>query len=462
MKKNLLLYLCILSSFPIYGINNSIVFYSNSGVNCEFIFRDTAGTRTYTPTSFSWDFGDGNYSNTQHAIHDYLVNGSYIVKHYCNDGVNFDTAIITVAVGCKANNALASYFYIERSDTLNPEVTKFRSFIDGRPTGLLWDFGDGNISYNVHPSHIYSSHLHTTYTVCLTIWDNNDTDKFCQPYFHDPFYFCKNSKANFYWEHDTVCNGVKFINLSGSAITSQFWDFGDGNWSNLTDPKHPYISTIKQSYIVSLKVWDTVGCSDSFSMLVYPKCRTCYSVIADIKLTTDSLNPSKAILYNNSTGPINSHFWDFGDGNTSTQSSPVHTYTSPGQITLRYIATDTFNCADTAYLYFEIDTNGHIKRSNFSFTLQVINNTNYTSLKQVYIGQPSLHIYPQPADKHVFIETSDVNVYQLTVYNSNGQIIETLNPDTEGKTELNTSTWQPGLYLIKDNLGRTMRLMVLH
>ncbi len=462
MKSKLLTLLLISSFASLYAINNSIVFYSTSGVNCEYIFRDTAGTRTYTPTSFSWDFGDGNYSSTQHAVHDYTVNGSYIVKHYCSDGVNFDTAVITVAVGCNANNPLYSYFYIENRDTLNPTAVKFRSFIQGRPTGFIWDFGDGNISYDLNPTHAYNSTIPITYTICFKIWDNTDTSEYCQNYLYDPNFICKNTKANFTWFNDTSCNRIKFFSLSGRNVTNVSWNFGDGNTTSNFDPVYSYSSTIQQTYTVSLKVWDTIGCSDSISMQVTPKCRNCYSVIANIQLQTDSLNPGKAILYNNSTGPISSHNWDFGDGSTSTLSSPNHTYTSSGQITLRYIATDTFNCSDTAYLYFEIDTNGHIKRGNINFTLQIINNTQYTSIDQVNTGQHSLLVYPQPGNTSITIECTDINVKSFTVFNAQGQKVATLHTDFNSKTELDTSTWENGLYLISDNLGRTIKLFILH
>jgi surface protein len=46
---------------------------------------------------------------------------------------------------------------------------------------------------------------------------------------------------------------------------------------------------------------------------------------------------------NNSTG-ADSYFWDFGDGNTSTDSDPIHTYAAEGEYTVTLIA--TLECND--------------------------------------------------------------------------------------------------------------------
>ena len=48
---------------------------------------------TGSPTSWSWDFGDGNSSNLQNPVHTYTNSGIFTVALYISDGVNFDTLI---------------------------------------------------------------------------------------------------------------------------------------------------------------------------------------------------------------------------------------------------------------------------------------------------------------------------------------------------------------------------------
>jgi hypothetical protein len=60
------------------------------------------------------------------------------------------------------------------------------------------------------------------------------------------------------------------------------------------------------------------------------------------------INPTllTAAFDNNSQGAI-TYAWDFGDGSTSTQSNPTHTYTNSGVYSVRLIATDNCGLKDT-------------------------------------------------------------------------------------------------------------------
>lgn len=59
--------------------------------------------------------------------------------------------------------------------------------------------------------------------------------------------------------------------------------------------------------------------------------------------------PDVVQFVNNSTGG-NTYLWNFGDGNTSTDFAPAHTYTQGGTFTVSMIMTDVYGCsqADTA------------------------------------------------------------------------------------------------------------------
>ncbi|GIV25102.1 MAG: hypothetical protein KatS3mg026_0794 [Bacteroidia bacterium] len=53
---------------------------------------------------------------------------------------------------------------------------------------------------------------------------------------------------------------------------------------------------------------------------------------------------------NTSTAGAVTYSWNFGDGNTSTATNPIHTYTSPGTYTV-WLKVDNGTCADSTYLY---------------------------------------------------------------------------------------------------------------
>lgn len=69
--------------------------------------------------------------------------------------------------------------------------------------------------------------------------------------------------------------------------------------------------------------------------------------------------PAKISFVNRSTGDgVNGFEWDFGDGATSTEASPVHVYRLPGEYVVRLIATNRqTGCKDTLdYRYVLIDS----------------------------------------------------------------------------------------------------------
>ncbi len=461
IKKNLLLIFIAFAFFSAEAINNTIAFVSQSGINCEFSFRDTAGTRTFTPTIYYWDFGNGQSSNSRHAVHDYLVNGSYVVKHIISDGSNSDTAVINIVVACKANNPLAAAFYYNINDTVSPTEVYFSNMSDGRIISHTWNFGDGNTSSNVNPVHAYMSMITQTYTVCLLVIDSSSRDSFCQNVTIKAFDSCKAFFAGFNWQHDTSCNGILFSNASHYTAMNYQWSFGDGSSSTQQNPYHQYSNQVHTSYYVKLKASGN-NCSDSTVQEIKPKCKTCYSVTALINLAVDSLDPSKAILYNRSFGALASHRWDFGDGDTSTLAAPTHVYTSPGPIHLVYVVRDTSNCTDTFELFFEIDSLGRIKRGTVSFTLQVIDrtNNNSSSINDQRREVTLLNIYPQPAGDKLYLSTETAGITGIVIYDATGREIHQSPIQSGSRIEISTAAWPQGLYLLRDNKGSTYRIVI--
>jgi PKD repeat protein len=53
--------------------------------------------------------------------------------------------------------------------------------------------------------------------------------------------------------------------------------------------------------------------------------------------TFNSLSPVSGLTYH----------WDFGDGTTSTQANPTHTYTSAGNFDVSLVIIDALGCVDT-------------------------------------------------------------------------------------------------------------------
>jgi PKD repeat protein len=124
---------------------------------------------------------------------------------------------------------------------------------------------------------------------------------------------------------DTVCLGTPttFNNLSSAGtgqIQTYYWEFGDGQISNLATPLHTYAST--GTYPVKLTVTNSAGCyKDTTKMvLVWPKPHALFSTSAQ-NCAGDSVQFTD--LSTTGHGYITQWVWDYGDG------SPIVTVPFP-------------------------------------------------------------------------------------------------------------------------------------
>ncbi|PKR80044.1 hypothetical protein CW751_11795 [Brumimicrobium salinarum] len=163
--------------------------------------------------------------------------------------------------------------------------------------------------------------------------------------------------ASFTFEPDGECAGttISFNNTSGNTIlgSTYNWDFGDGNTSNQENPTHNY--SAGGNYTVTLTVENFTGCSDIYSATVNSLDIPISSgIIGDdgdgntinCLVPGDPTTTQTVSFFNNTTGAI-SYSWDFGDGNTSTDPDPSHTYNSYGTFPVTMTATSANGCSIT-------------------------------------------------------------------------------------------------------------------
>ncbi len=439
--------------------NNTIGYVQGSSQPCSFDFRDSTGNRTYTPTSYTWDFGDGSAPvSTQHATHTYNSNGIYSITHTSSNGSQHDTAFITLQVSCPANKPLKALFGYKTIDTQSTQMFYFYNQSEGKPTSFIWDFGDASVSNQENPIHIFGNATPQSYTVSLKVTDSNSTSTFSQIVYVKPYDSCGSFYADFHWQYDSICKKIIFYNTSNLSASTFKWEFGDGSSSSIMSPVYTY--TNKGFYDVKLLALDS-RCKDSITQNIYVTCRTCFSVKAKIDLFTDSSAPGKAILFNYSAGNIASHYWDFGDGSNSTAANPNHNYTSPGHFILKYVVSDSASCTDTAIIEFDIDSTGHIKRGLFNFSLQVIDRTNgnTTAIKTLSDHSNQLLTYPNPAQDKINFKNQGSEAITLGVFTLQGQVLTNLIIDTQTALTLDISTWSSGIYLLKDQNGQVWKLV---
>ncbi len=325
-------------------INPPIAAFTPS-FNCskpkERVFTD----QSIGADEWNWNFGDGATSPQQNPVHTYADTGTYtvtlLVKNYTT-GCEYITIKTVTILFEKANFTVTDSVICKNNPITFTAVGNYAPNI----ASYEWDFGDGSTATNPVFTHIYTQS--GKYTVRLIVTDILG----CKDTLQKPLYIqVDGPTANFASGVTGSCllSAIIFTDNSISdgihPITTWIWNYGDGSIDTLTAPPFQHNYSSPGIYTVALKVIDNKGCVDSViqtSALIISK------PVADLS-TTDTLScPTKPINFiNKSTGPGLIYNWDFGDGNTSTATNPVHSYTADGIYTIKLHVTDQYGCTDS-------------------------------------------------------------------------------------------------------------------
>ncbi|PCH68855.1 MAG: hypothetical protein COC01_02830 [Bacteroidetes bacterium] len=292
-----------------------------------------------------WTFGDGSMSTNQNPTHTFTDPGFYQV---CLTGQNTKNGCISTACQTiKVNSAvpdtaacftLADFGYIPTGNTL--------TFTNGSQkfTNTVWDFGDGSFSDVIEPIHDYTDGGY--YTVCMTVLDSltQCIDKMCEEIkVGDNDTSACFTKADFIYLPGT--NDTVFFKNNSFTYTDQYWDFGDGNTSNLEEDFNVYNNP--GIYEVCLYVYDdSTGCIDHNCQMVEVIDPNEVACIAFFSFFND-LNTTEVSFSNEGSG-FTSVYWEFDDGISSTDLDPVYYYADPGYYNVCLtVSSDSTGCIQT-------------------------------------------------------------------------------------------------------------------
>ncbi|MFT3883977.1 MAG: PKD domain-containing protein [Flavobacteriales bacterium] len=138
---------------------------------------------------------------------------------------------------------------------------------------------------------------------------------------------------------------VTLSNSTDPALTAHLaWDLGDGTTDTNAVVAHTYRTA--GTYSVRLSVTSPEGCmKDSLFqdlITVHPR------PVAAFSADTTSGCVGLVVQFSNATTSPDAFTsaWDFGDGTSSTDQDPQHTYTVPGNYDVRLTVTSAFGCSD--------------------------------------------------------------------------------------------------------------------
>lgn len=297
-----------------------------------------------TVESWTWDFGDSSPKiNSTNAEHIYTAPGTYTVTltpKSAGGGCDFPRTK-TIKVRTIPEAKFSAIDKAGQNETVNYTNNSIVQDEDDK-TSYYWLFDDGTFSILKNPSHSFSNP--GVYNVTLTVKDTTDG---CAMTYSKPVTIGAIPTAGFSLPGNACTKTpITFNNTSsvsdnvGSEIVSYQWNFGGAGTSTEKNPTVTF--DFASSYEISLTVTTNLGITNTFKQLVSFREGIQSSMQATSEVSGDA--PLGVSFVNQTTGAV-SYLWDFGDGTTSTDSSPSHVFTQPGIYNVTFSAFGTNGCS---------------------------------------------------------------------------------------------------------------------
>ncbi|TDX01758.1 PKD domain-containing protein [Dinghuibacter silviterrae] len=349
-----------LSQANLINISPAVVpaFSADSPVLCSYKDPELFNNTTTGPgiLSYTWRFGDGTTATGANPSHTYAARGIYNV-----------TLIASSSVGCV--DSLVKTAYINAQDftpsfAINPakvctgQNIEFSDNSNPAPVwgSETWNFADDNTyQYGLQAYHTFEKSGNINVTLAAQFGTCTASVTQAIPVQPSP------TGVGFSMKADSLCGApveMQFKDtskdgaVSWSWQTTQTYNFLNNTPSFATTPSASYLYTGNGFYVAALTVTGADGCTTTatqYFVLQQPQ------VSLSIQTNSPSgLTSCSAITVNCSASvnvPLVQWRWDFGDGTTSTDSLPSHTYSNPGSYTIALQWVNQNGCQGSSFAY---------------------------------------------------------------------------------------------------------------
>lgn len=367
--------------------------------------------------SYIWDFGNGISDDGPTAAVAFYASGA--------EPENFTITLTAIDdLGCTDTDSLEVTVYPAADFVLDLGVESVCSPLEMSMPAIegaqnfQWNFGDGTTSTEATPFHTWANDSDALDSYIVTL--SAETAYGCDGFAVDLIHIKPQPTAAFYADVLNGCEPLESNFVSSSSLADQLtWSFGDGNTAIGTETTHSFTTSgVDTEYSVTLTATHALGCEDTFSQQIEVFAAAEYA----LNLSNDSVCSPLVLTMPEFEGAQNVQ-WNFGDGTTSTESTPTHTWNNnTGELmtaTITLTAETSMGCVGTS------ETEVHIKPqpiADFSVNYDAGCNplvsqfNNESALADSYdwdFGDGSTDHSTNPT--HAFEATNETTVYDVTL-----------------------------------------------
>ena len=252
--------------------------------------------------------------------------------------INFDASGVNAALASNDISGCAPF-----------EIT-FENFSVGDQ--FDWDFGNGTTSEEYEPSITYDEP--GVYDLTMIASDSLSCNLADTVAFQIVISTPQDFNPTFNYDFNCIDQIIETTNTTGLDFLEYIWDMGDGTIIESVDAIHQYDAP--GDYTVSLQAIDN-GCEDDEEVTV----DITLLPFVEATISSDGLEgcESADIVFENQSENADNISWDFGDGSSSAEETPTHTFNGPAEfeVILTALNPNTCNGSDSDTVLVTISAN---------------------------------------------------------------------------------------------------------
>lgn len=281
-----------------------------------------------------------------------------------------------------------------------------------------WNFGDGDTATGLTATHSFA--VPGSYTVSMESYNPEFFDT-CRENVTICISEPSECAADFTWTGFTATPGIyQFRVPDPQSNISYSWDFGNGKYATGNETTFTYYTA--GSYNVCLVAYDEElkdSCRRCISLCV-TQVPVCWANFTITPVDNNRIYQFKA-EYSEDL-PVASYYWDFGDGNSSSDGPEVtHTYEQMGQYNVCLTITYENECSGgfcSTVVIRDPSTIDNLRRSLIASAAKEALHSNGT------MARKTININPNPVtgrEISIALDAASAGNYRYTVYNSMGE-----------------------------------------